>query len=155
MNTHSTYRITVEIEGKEEEEEEKETETETKEEAKEKKKEKKKNNKQNINKDNNNNNNEEHIVQLTVTRQVRSRTFPSPCNSILCMLMCFVYRQCWTRLAERGVIHCYHVSTLLLLDEHSLPLYSGFFPFSFLPLYIFLLMGRVDILSSSSSFSAL
>ena len=37
MNTHSTYRITVEIEGKgEEEEEEKETETETKEEAKKK-----------------------------------------------------------------------------------------------------------------------
>jgi hypothetical protein len=64
-------------------------------------------------------------------RQVRSRTFTSPCNSILCMLMCFVYRQCWTW--RKGVIHRYHMSTLSLslLDEHDLPLYSGFFPFSY------------------------
>ena len=49
MNTHSTYRITVEIEGKEEEEKEK----------------KKKNNKDN--KDNNNN--KEHILKLWTTEK--------------------------------------------------------------------------------------
>jgi hypothetical protein len=55
--------------------------------------------------------------------------------------------------AERGYSSLSYVYSLslFLLDEHDLPLYSGFFPFS----YFFLLVGRVDVLSSSTLFSAL
>lgn len=72
MNTHSTYRITVEIEGKEEEKEKK-----------------KKNNKDN----NDNNNNKEHIVQLWTTEKTGEEENLSLYNSIL-SFHCVLYYAC-------------------------------------------------------------
>ena len=71
-----------------------------------------------------------------MARQVRNRTSSSPCNSILCMLMCFVYRQCWTwRKRGYSLLSCVYSP---FARRTRLTLVFRFFPFSSLSLSLYI-----------------